>query len=426
MTMLVLLVLFLGLMLLGAPIAVSMALSSAVTFLTTTSVPIQIVAQRLQYGVDSFSQLAIPFFILAGELMNHGGISKRIIKFSGTLVGHIRGGLGQVMIMAAMLLAGVSGSAYADASMLGTMLLPEMKKRDYPIDTCTVILAAGSTIGPIIPPSIQLVIFGVTASVSVGQLLIGGLLPGIVMGLMLMILLWFIAGKEGWPVDEKVSWRDRGKSFKDAIWALLMPVVVLGGMLTGIFTPTESAVIACFYSFIVGKYVYKELEMKDVMPICRGVFKQTAQITFIIASAAVLGWLMTKEQIPMLLSNFLLGLSDNKVVILLLVNLLLLILGCFMETTAIVLLMTPVLMPIMNALGVDLVHFGVWMILNLCIGLITPPVGMCMYIGCGISGCTIEQFTKKLPPFFIALIVALLITVFFEPLTMFLPTLLFR
>ena len=426
MTMVVLLVLFLGLMMIGAPIAVSMALASAVTFLTTTDVPIQIVAQRLQYGVDSFSQLAIPFFILAGEFMNYGGISKRIIQFAGTLVGHIRGGLGQVMIMAEMLLSGVSGSAYADASMLGTMLLPEMRKRKYPIDTCTVILAAGSTIGPIIPPSIQLVIFGVTASVSVGQLLIGGLLPGIVMGLLLMLIIWIIAKKENWPLDGRVSWRERWKCFKDAIWALLMPVVILGGMMTGFFTPTESAVIACFYSFIVGKFVYKELDMKDFMPICKGVFKQTAQITFIIAAAAVLGWLMTKEQVPMLLSNFLLGLSDSKVVILLLVNLLLLILGCFMETTAIVLLMTPVLMPIMDALSVDPVHFGVWMILNLCIGLITPPVGMCMYIGCGISGCTIEQFTRKLPPFLFALIASLLITVFCEPITMFLPKLLFR
>lgn len=204
-----------------------------------------------------------------------------------------------------------------------------------------------------------------------------------------------------------------------------MPILIVGGMLTGIFTPTEAAVIASLYAFLVGKFVYKELKLKDVLPICRQVFKQTAQVTIIIAAAGVLGWLMTKERIPTILSEALLSVTDNKVIILLLVNLILLVLGCFMETTAIVLLMTPVLLPLMTTLGISPVHFGVFMILNLCIGLITPPVGMCMYIGCGISGCSIGEFSKKLWPFFAALVIALLITVFCESVSMFLPKLLF-
>ncbi len=424
--MILLVIVFFTLLLLGVPIAVSMALGTAIVFLVSGNVPVQVVAQRMQYGVDSFSQLAIPFFILAGQFMNYGGISRRIIRFSGTLVGHIKGGLAQVMILASMLFAGISGSAYADASMLGTVLLPEMKEKDYPVDSSTVILAAGSTIGPVIPPSIQMVIFGVTASVSVGQLLIGGLLPGIVMGLVLMIITYVIARKEHWPHDEKAAWKERGKAFLDAIWALFMPIIIVVGMLSGIFTPTEAAVVASVYSFIVGKFIYKELKMKDVMPIFKQVFKQTAQVTIIISGAAVLGWLMTKEQIPVALSNALLSITDNKIILLLLINVILLILGCFMETTAIVLLMTPVLLPLMSILHVNTVHFGVFMILNLCIGLITPPVGMCMYIGCGISGCTIGEFTKKLWPYFGALIIALLITVFCEPVTMFLPGLLFK
>lgn len=423
--MTVLLIGFFVLLLLGAPIAVAMGLGTAVAFFESGDVPIQVVAQKMQYGVDSFSQLAIPFFILAGQFMNYGGISNRIIKFSGTLVGHIKGGLAQVMILASMLFAGISGSAYADASMLGTVLLPEMKEKGYPVDSSTVILAAGSTIGPIIPPSIQMVIFGVTASVSVGQLLIGGLLPGIIMGLALMIITSVIARKEKWPHDDKATWKERGKAFLDAVWALFMPVIIVAGMLTGIFTPTEAAVVASVYSFIIGMFVYKELKWKDIFPIFKQVFKQTAQVTIIISAAAVLGWLLTKEQIPAILSQTILSVTDNKVLILLLVNVILLILGCFMETTAIVLLMTPVLLPVMTALGINPVHFGVFMVLNLCIGLITPPVGMCMYIGCGISGCTIGQFTKKLGPYFIALIVALLITVFCEPVVMLLPRLLF-
>lgn len=424
--MIILMVSFFVLLLIGVPIAISMVLGTAIAFFVSGDIPIQVVAQRMQYGVDSFSQLAIPFFILAGQFMNHGGISGRIIKFSGTLVGHIKGGLAQVMILASMLFAGISGSAYADASMLGTVMLPEMKQKKYPIDSSTVILAAGSTIGPVIPPSIQMVIFGVTASVSVGQLLIGGLLPGIIMGLVLMLITGVIAKKEKWPNDARSNWKERGKSFLDAIWALFMPVIIVAGMLTGMFTPTEAAVVASVYSFIVGKFVYKELKIKDVFPIFKQVFRQTAQVTIIISAAAVLGWLMTKEQIPAALSSALLSVTDNKVVLLLLVNAILLVLGCFMETTAIVLLMTPVLLPLMNALGVNPIHFGVFMILNLCIGLITPPVGMCMYIGCGISGCTISQFTKKLGPYLFALIVALLITVFCEPVTMMLPRLLFK
>lgn len=424
--MTLLIICFFALLLLGTPIAVAMALGTAIVFLVSGDVPVQVVAQRMQYGVDSFSQLAIPFFILAGQFMNYGGISKRIIRFSGTLVGHIKGGLAQVMILASMLFAGISGSAYADASMLGTVMLPEMKEKKYPVDSSTVILAAGSTIGPVIPPSIQMVIFGVTASVSVGQLLIGGLLPGVVMGLVLMLITGIIARKEKWPHDERVCWKERGKAFLEAVWALFMPVIIVAGMLSGMFTPTEAAVVASVYSFLVGKFVYKELKLKDVFPIFKQVFKQTAQVTIIISAAAVLGWLMTKEQIPATLSNALLSITDNKIVLLLLVNLILLILGCFMETTAIVLLMTPVLLPLMTALGISPIHFGVFMILNLCIGLITPPVGMCMYIGCGISGCTIGQFTKKLWPYLTALLIALFITVFCEPVTMLLPKLLFQ
>jgi len=422
--MTLLVIIFCGLLILGVPIAVCMALSSIIIFVTATSMPDFLAAQRMQYAVDSFTQLAIPFFILAGNLMNAGGISKRIVDFASSLVGHIKGGLAQVMLVAAMILSGVSGSAYADASMLGTLLLPDMRKRGYPNDTSSVILASGTTVGPVIPPSIQMVIFGVTASVSIGRLMIGGIIPGIIMGLSLMVIAYIQAKKGNWSAFEKASWKERYRATKEAFFALFMPIVVLGGMLTGFFTATEAAVVACLYSFIVGKYVYKNLKMKDIFPICIDTFKQTAQVTIIIACAGVLGWLLTKEQIPAKLSTALLGLTDSKVLILLLVNFILLVLGCFMETTAIVLLMTPVFLPVMTALNVDLVHFGVFMIINLCVGLITPPVGMNMYIACGISKCKIGDFVRKLPPYFGALLVALLITVFCEPVVTFLPNLL--
>jgi C4-dicarboxylate transporter DctM subunit len=271
-----------------------------------------------------------------------------------------------------------------------------------------------------------MVIFGVTASVSIGQLLIGGLFPGILMGIMLMIITMIIAKKENWPRQAKATMKDRWEGFKDAVWALLMPVLVVGGMLSGIFTPTEASVVAAIYAFLVGKFVYKKLSFKDIFPICKQVFRQTAQVTIIIAAAGVLGWLLTRAQVPAKMSQAILSMTTNKVIILLLINVILLVLGCFMETTAIVLLMTPVLLPIIKTIGMNPVHFGVFMVLNLCIGLITPPVGMCMYIGCGISHCSISDFVKKLPPFLLALIVALMVTVFFEPIVMFLPSLLFR
>lgn len=423
--MAVLVPVFLILLIGGAPIAVGMGLSAVIAFVTTTDMPAYIVAQRMQYGVDSFAQLAIPFFILAGHFMNIGGISRRIVDFCTSLVGHLKGGLAQVMVLACCLISGISGSAYADCSMLGTVLIPEMKEKNYPLDSCTVLLAAGTTVGPIIPPSIQLVIFGVTASVSVGQLLVGGVVPGLVMGLCLMIIVYFIARKEKWPGIPKATWGQRWKTFKQSIFAFIMPMVVIGGMLGGAFTPTEAAVIATLFAFLVGKFIYKKISFKAIFPVCKEVFRQTAQITFIIACAAVVGWLMTKEQIPAILSKALLGVSSSPVVILLIINLILLILGCFMETTAIVLLMTPVLMPVIKGIGMDPVHFGVWMILNLCIGLLTPPVGMLMYISCGISGCSIKDFIKKLPPYLLALLVALMITVFYEPVTMGLVRLLF-
>lgn len=425
--MLVLAIAFVILLLLGAPIFVVMAGSSTLSVLLSGgSMPSMLLAQRMQYAVDSFPQLAIPFFILAGHFMNVGGISQKIVDFCSALVGHIKGGLAQVMILASMLFAGISGSAYADASMLGTALLPTMKKKGYPVAESTVILAAGSTIGPIIPPSIQMVIFSVTASASVGKMLMGGVLPGITMGICLMIIAFFRARKQNWPREQKADGKQIWTTFKGAIWALLMPVIIVGGIVGGVFTATEAAVIASVYAFTVGKFVYKKLTFKDVFPIMKKTFLQTAQVTIIISAAGILGWLMTKNQIPAKLSAELLSITNSKVVLLLLINLILLILGCFMETTAIVLLITPVFLPIINSLGMNVVHFGVFMLLNLCIGLITPPVGMCMYIGCGISKCTIGDFCKKLPPYFIALIVALLITTFWEPLTMFLPSFLGR
>ncbi len=423
--MAVLILVFLGLLVIGAPIAVCMAGSTTLVLLLEDMSHF-LVAQRMEYAIDSFTQLAIPFFILAGHFMNEGGISKRIVDFATSLIGHLKGGLAQAMIVASMLFAGISGSAYADASMLGTLMLPEMKEKGYPVADSTVILAAGATIGPIIPPSIQMVIFASTASVSVGQMLMGGVLPGIAMGVCLMAIVYFTAAKNNWPRCERASAAKIWKDFKGAVWALLMPLIVLGVIITGVCTATEAAVLAAAYSFIIGMFVYRELKFKNLMRIFINAFRQTAQVTIIIAAAGILGWYLTYTQLPATLSASLLGLTNSRIAILMIINVILLILGCFMETTAVVLLMTPVFLPVVTALGVSPIHFGVMMVLNLCIGLITPPVGMCMYIGCGISKCSIGDFCKRLPRYFIALLLALLLVTVCEPLVTWLPNLLIK
>ncbi len=416
---------FLILLLLGVPVAFAMSIGSLIALLTVSNIPPMIIAQKMQYGIDSFPLLAVPFFILAGHLMNKGGLTIRIVDFAISFVGHISGGLAQVTVLASMVFAGISGSAIADASALGTILIPEMKKQGYSGGFSAGLLAAASTIGPIIPPSIIMVIYGITASQSVGRLFLGGIVPGILMGIYLMVVSYVISKRRGYPSLERASWGQRSKQTLNAIWAIIMPIIILGGILSGVCTPTEAAAIAVIYSVIVGMFIYKEITWKDILPICQEVFLQTAGILIIIAGTAVLGWLLTMDQIPAKLSVWLLSITSSKYVVLLLMNFVLLILGMFMESSPIVLLTTPIFLPIAISMGIDPIQLGLVMVLNICIGLITPPVGMCMFIACERAEISVKEFTKNAYPFFLALIAVLLMITFIPSLVTGLPNLVY-
>ncbi len=406
----------------GLPIAVCMGFTAVIFFvvLGQTDVLLMLPA-RMYSGTTSFTLLASPFFILAGNLMNTGGMTQRLVRFAQCLVGHIRGGLGHVTVVTNMIMAGMSGSAVADATGTGVVLIPAMEKAGYPRAFSAALVGAASTIGPIIPPSIPFVIFGSITGTSVGRLFLGGFLPGVLMGILLMITVAILSRRRGYRREERASRRELWIAALQATPAWGAPIIIIGGILAGVFTPTEAAVAASLYALILGMLVYKEIALAALPRILWETTQNTVQVMFIIAAASIFGFLLVRQQVPTTLVEALMSLTTTPWVVLLIINVILLILGCFMEAIAIMLLTIPVFMPLISRVGVDPVHFGVVLTLNLMIGLLTPPVGMCLYAVSAISKVPLWPLAKELWPYIGALTVCLFLVTYIPALVVWIP-----
>jgi C4-dicarboxylate transporter DctM subunit len=412
-----------GLFAIGVPIAIAMGLAGFSVIMLSGNIPIEVTAQRFVTGVDSFPLLAVPFFILAGALMNTGGVTERLVRLANAMVGRLTGGLGHVVVVTNMIMAGMSGSAVADAAGTGAVLIPSMIRAGYGAAFSAAVTASASTIGPIIPPSIPFVVFGILASVSIGRLFLGGAIPGILMGLYLMVVVYFVSKKRGYARGERTSGTRLWLAFKSALPALLLPVIILWGIVGGAVTPTEAAVLAVLYALFLGVFVYRELTFSSMAQVFCEAALTTGVIMFIVAGASLLAWIMTREQAGPTLVGAVTSVTRDPRLVLLLINIILLILGCFLETLSLMILLVPVLMPLINALGIDPVHFGVVFTLNLMIGLITPPVGMSMFIACSIAKIRLVDFAREIPLFVVALVLVLLLITYYPPLVLFLPNL---
>ncbi len=412
-------------LIMGVPVSVALAASTLLFVMVTGQVPDLLVVHRMVEGVDSFPLLAVPFFILAGNLMNTAGITHRIFDFAKAIVGWMRGGLGHVNIGASVIFAGMSGAAVADAGGLGTIEIRAMHDAGYDLDFSVGVTAASSTIGPIIPPSLPMVVYGVIASTSIGKLFAAGFIPGIMMAAALMVMVSWYARRRGYPRDARFSIGRLGRSFSSAFLSLLTPAIIIGGILSGVFTPTEAAIAAVAYALFLGLVVYRTMTWRNFVEVSMETIETTAIIMFVVASASAFAWVLTSNRVTEEFAAFVLHFSDNPVVILLLVNVLLFIVGCFMETLAAITILVPVLLPTMIKIGVDPVHFGVVMVLNLMIGLLTPPVGIVLYVLARVSGLTFERTVAATVPFLIPLLAVLALVVLVPEFSMFLPNLLY-
>jgi TRAP-type transport system large permease protein len=406
----------LGVMALGMPIAFALLFSGVALMIYLDIFDSQIIAQNLINGADNFPLMAIPFFILAGELMNAGGISKRIIQFALALVGHIRGGLGYVAILASIMFAGLSGSAVADTAALGAILIPMMAQAGYDRNRSTGLIAAGGIIAPVIPPSIPMIIFGVTSGLSITKLFMAGIVPGLLIGVGLMITWWVIARNGRFETYPRRSLREILAAAKGAIWALLLPVIIVGGLRGGVFTPTEAAVVAAFYALLVGLVFYRELKLSQLYDILVSAAKTTSVVMFLAAAAMVSAWLITVANIPAALTDFLGPLVDNPLLLLIVINAVILLVGTAMDLTPTILILTPVLMPVIEQAGIDPIYFGVLFILNSCIGLLTPPVGTVLNVACGVGKIGIEDIMKGVWPFLLVEVMILVLLILFPAL----------
>lgn len=413
------------LLVLKVPITFSLAASSILTAFFL-DIPMMAIVQRMVQGVKVFSLLAIPFFILAGEIMSRGGISRRLIQFSNLIVGRVRGGLAQVNVLASMFFGGISGSAVADVSSIGTIMIPMMKKKGYDGDYSVAVTVTSACQGIIIPPSHNMIIYSLAAGgVSVGRLFLGGFIPGVILGIALMILSYVIAVKRKYPKEQKYTRREAITLTKDAILGLLTAVIIIGGVISGVFTATESAAIATIYAFVITFFVYREIPLKEFRVILFSSLKTLAMVMSLIAAASAFGWLLAFLQIPAKVTAGLLSITESRVALLLLINLLLLLLGTIMDMAPLILITTPILYPVVvGALGMHPVQFGIMMMLNLGIGLATPPVGSALFVGCAVGRTSIENATRAMLPFYVVMIVVLMLITFIPNMVMFIPNLL--
>ena len=425
MALILLFISLLLLLLLGAPVAVALALASLL-YIALKGLPDVLLIHTMIGGIDSFPLLAIPLFIMAGHLMNTGGITEKIFLFARALVGWLPGGLGHVNVGASVIFAGMSGAAIADAGGLGNVEIKAMRDAGYDTPFAVGITAASSTIGPIIPPSLPLVIYGVMASVSIGELFAAGVIPGLLMALSLMIMVAWLAHRRGYPRDSKINFCRIWLTFRRAFLPLLTPVIIVGGIVSGAFTPTEAAVVAVIYAWVLGMVVYRTLAWRQLLRVTLDTIETSAAILMIVANAAVFAWILTANQTAEILGEMLLGLTTNPHILILLMMLIVLFIGLFMETIAAITILVPVLLPIAISAGIDPVHLGVLLILNLMLGLLTPPVGMVLFVLAKISAVSFEQCVKATLPFLVPLLMVLLLILFIPQTTLWLPTLFYR
>lgn len=416
---------FIFLLSIGTPVAWSIAIASVLTMLV--SIPAMpaftTVSQRMGTGLDSFALLAIPFFILSGQLMNKGGIAYRLIAFAKTLVGSLPGGLALINVIGAMLMGAIAGSAMASASAMGSILGPEMEKEGYSREFGAAVNITSATTGLIIPPSNVLIVYSLASGgVSIAALFLAGYIPGILTGLLLMTVASFWAKKKKYNVGKRSSLKEVARTFIDAVPSLFLLVIVIGGIVTGVFTATEASAIAVLYTLVLA-FVYKEINMKSLPEILLDSSVTTAIVMLLIGASMSMSWVMSFENIPQSISSTLLAISDNPIVILLIINLILLFVGVFMDMTPAVLIFTPIFLPVVVSIGMDPVHFGIIMVLNLCIGLCTPPVGSVLFVGVGVAQTTIQKVMKPLLPLFLAMIVALFLVTYLPQLSLWLPSL---
>ena len=385
---------------------------------------LQLVPQRYFAGVDMFTLMAMPFFILAGEIMNKTGITTKLVRFSYVLVGHLQGGLAHANILASVFFAGITGAAVSDTAAIGSMLIPAMVDEGYDKDFSAAVTASSSIIGPTIPPSNIMVIYGAFMQVSIAGLFLAGVVPGLLIAAALMILTARISKKRGYPVGERrATFKEVAVAFKEAMVALLMPAIILGGILSGIFTPTEAAAVAVGYAMVIGFFVYRNLTLRDLWPIFMKMARTTGVVFLVIAAASILGWVLTIEQIPEKVALLMLSISTNKWVVMGMILLLLLFIGMFMDIAAALIILGPILHPLAVKIGFHPLHFGIIMVLSLNIALMTPPVGACLFVACGISKLTIEQLSREIFPFIIAVVIVLLIITVVPEIPLFLPRL---
>lgn len=407
----------------SVPIAISLGTASAIAIYFASDMPIVAIIQRLFSSMDLFPLMAIPFFILAGSLMESGGISKRLINFASALVGQLQGGLAAVAVVTSLFFAAISGSSPATVAAIGSILIPAMIAKGYHKDFAAAVQSVSGSLGVIIPPSIPIILYGVTAEVSVGDLFIAGILPGLLIGLSLLIAVLIFSKLKGYKGGSSFTFKEQLLAFKEASLALFMPVIILGGIYGGIFTPTEAAVVAVFYAFFVGFFVYKELNLKNLMGIFTKSALTTSIIMIIIANAGVLGWILTRERVPQLVAESFLQFTESPILFLILINVLLLFIGMVFETAAAIIILAPILAPIAVMVGIDPVHFGIIMVVNLAIGMVTPPVGVNLFVAAPIADTSLERLSRAVLPFFLILIVNVLVISFVPSISTFLPSL---
>ena len=418
MDVITLFLIFFILLMLSVPIGYAIGIATLITLISFSNIPITMIAQNAVAGVDSFPLLAIPFFMLAGNLMSSGGIAKRLVDFFESIIGHITGGLGMVTVVVCMFFAAISGSAVATVSAVGAFMIPEMVKHGYSKSFSAALTAAAGTIGVIIPPSVPFVIYGVVSGSSITELFTAGFLPGILMGVALIIICYIVSKKNGYKgTDKKISLKDILISFKKAFWAILSPVIILGGIYSGKFTPTEAAVISVVYSFVVGVFIYKELDFKGAYTAFKDAIVVNGATTFMVGLSTAFAALLTMEQIPAKIASFILSISNNSFIVLLLINIFLLLVGMFIDNIPATIILTPILLPIAISFGMSPITFGIMLTMNLAIGFCTPPYGIDLFVASAISKVGMDKISKQILKMIVSLIIVLLLVTYIKPVT---------